>query len=1057
MSRGDEILEDLSSIELQSSIEEEVAEPNFLEGENNDNHSEIYSPPISDIQLDGDLEPEPEVNKTNVTINNDSNKWSDDDITLIKETFVIPKDSNIEYRDTPLSVKMDTFKTSYTMALGDNELFFMAAGKTCNYDATLKDIYNVYSIFKASSVRHAIEIKNGHQWCAYLEVLYIVDHIRSKIAFEAMENNVKNYMLSVLSNTKQTKYGEYLWPDIKLLALGANLALVEDPLLDTKAHRAMPEFNENGDAGYFVSKFEDAFSKFVRHNKDYSVEQKIFDFKSLIGRLARLNEISCITSDWKKLVDTFIAIFNATKARAAKNPPIKPDTTIPRTEYMHKSERTQFGKKRSIKRTKFTGTCSHCNTPGHSSDRCWSNPSARNFKAGFVRKFNTNKPVEAKSVKMVTIDVAGISGNPTGVLDSGSEISIISRNLLSEEDKKRISTLDSVPIVDANGGTSLLNESVNKSLDLPSYDSTLMCSFNFKFFVSDKLNNTILLGTDFLKSTKAIIDVCGKKAKLCDSNGKFIIVKLNDNCKVDELNKCKMTFNNNKATSVFHTTLGKVEVEYDNVFDKIHTHAYGMSSNTFVRKNFGRKDDPPNTTYLLCHYTHSNNDIDISPSDSDVEIQTKFPSVLSDYTEPPPNREGMDMEINTIGDTVPKPRFYPIPRSFKDKAEVTLRELVARGFIRPPNSPFSSPVVCAIKPDNSIRLCCDYQALNSITIRDLYPLPRINEMLYETGGIKIMSKIDLKFGFWQLRIKPGHEFKIPNNSKRIGKFSLDPKYFFGPVKVEAIDGNNITYRGVDMDDNEVVETTHAENVKLFPYLKIDDNHAFNEDEENEGWVPMAPAGILLDDNNESDGGSGRNSYNQVNEPDHTDDEDDGSGCSSLSDYEPSHNLNSKRGRSEVLHEPLTKKQRIINDIKNCNNKTVKIKLESYQDREEEEDCMPYNYNIDEHIESLLGIHPRTVKEATLLSILQRMKEYENSKSFEASASGTNFEMLSPLLSLKISNDCINIIGKRSITYKLQKKSKGKTSKCITEYLVQFSITKCWISREWLNKYSYEKL
>eukprot|EP01132_Coremiostelium_polycephalum_P000939 gene939-1187_t len=140
-------------------------------------------------------------------------------------------------------------------------------------------------------------------------------------------------------------------------------------------------------------------------------------------------------------------------------------------------------------------------------------------------------------------------------------------------------------------------------------------------------------------------------------------------------------------------------------------------------------------------------------------INEKYPSVLEEFTEPPPNREGMDMEINTFGDSVPKPRFYQPPRALRDKVQVALKELVEKGFIRPSNSPFSSPIVCALKPDGSRRLCCDFQALNAITVRDLYPLPRINEMLIETGGVHYMSKIDLKWGFWQLRIKTGHEYK----------------------------------------------------------------------------------------------------------------------------------------------------------------------------------------------------------------------------------------------------------------------------------------------------------
>jgi Reverse transcriptase (RNA-dependent DNA polymerase) len=85
--------------------------------------------------------------------------------------------------------------------------------------------------------------------------------------------------------------------------------------------------------------------------------------------------------------------------------------------------------------------------------------------------------------------------------------------------------------------------------------------------------------------------------------------------------------------------------------------------------------------------------------------------------------------------------------------------MLEKGYIRPSNSPFGAPILFARKKDNTLRMCVDYRALNANTWSDRYPLPRIDELLDRLAGAKWFSKMDLRSGYYQVRITPGDEYK----------------------------------------------------------------------------------------------------------------------------------------------------------------------------------------------------------------------------------------------------------------------------------------------------------
>ena len=90
---------------------------------------------------------------------------------------------------------------------------------------------------------------------------------------------------------------------------------------------------------------------------------------------------------------------------------------------------------------------------------------------------------------------------------------------------------------------------------------------------------------------------------------------------------------------------------------------------------------------------------------------------------------------------------YCHPGTLKDEIELMIQELLEKGWIRPSSSPFASSVMLVKKKDGTLRMCVDYHALNKRTIKNRYPILRIDELLDELHDAVYFSKIDLHSGY----------------------------------------------------------------------------------------------------------------------------------------------------------------------------------------------------------------------------------------------------------------------------------------------------------------------
>ena len=104
----------------------------------------------------------------------------------------------------------------------------------------------------------------------------------------------------------------------------------------------------------------------------------------------------------------------------------------------------------------------------------------------------------------------------------------------------------------------------------------------------------------------------------------------------------------------------------------------------------------------------------------------------------------------------PAHRIYRMAPAEDAELKKQLDAYLAAGQIEPAQSPFGAGVLFARKKDGSLRLCIDYRALNAITVKDKYPLPRIDEILDNMQGCTVFSKLDLHQGYHQIRVHYEH-------------------------------------------------------------------------------------------------------------------------------------------------------------------------------------------------------------------------------------------------------------------------------------------------------------
>ncbi|KAJ9558259.1 LOW QUALITY PROTEIN: hypothetical protein OSB04_012873 [Centaurea solstitialis] len=138
----------------------------------------------------------------------------------------------------------------------------------------------------------------------------------------------------------------------------------------------------------------------------------------------------------------------------------------------------------------------------------------------------------------------------------------------------------------------------------------------------------------------------------------------------------------------------------------------------------------------------------------DVPVVCEFPDVFpEDLPGIPPERQ-VEFRIDLIPGAAPVAKTpYRLAAPEMQELSNQLEELLEKGFIRPSSSPWGAPILFVKKKDGSMRMCIDYRELNKLTVKKRYPLPRIDDIFDQLHGAAWFSKIDLRSGYHQLKVR----------------------------------------------------------------------------------------------------------------------------------------------------------------------------------------------------------------------------------------------------------------------------------------------------------------
>jgi hypothetical protein len=207
-------------------------------------------------------------------------------------------------------------------------------------------------------------------------------------------------------------------------------------------------------------------------------------------------------------------------------------------------------------------------------------------------------------------------------------------------------------------------------------------------------------------------------------------------------------------------------------FDLLQFH-YGGGRHLLVGQRVSRWLDPPAITPLqfkrlvrkplasqqmfLAVFKPDEPPVQFSSAMDMSSVLSQFEDVLNGIPaeQPMPPVRAVDHAIETKpGQAPPNKGYIRLGPAQLEELQTQLTELLAKGYIRPSVSPYAAPVFFVKKKDGGQRAVFDYRALNALTVKNRYPLPRIDDLLDQLCGARYFSKLDLQSGYHQIRVKP---------------------------------------------------------------------------------------------------------------------------------------------------------------------------------------------------------------------------------------------------------------------------------------------------------------
>ncbi|KAL0548949.1 hypothetical protein IC582_013427 [Cucumis melo] len=362
-----------------------------------------------------------------------------------------------------------------------------------------------------------------------------------------------------------------------------------------------------------------------------------------------------------------------------------------------------------------SGVCFRCKQPGHNANaypqRLIGTTPHQPSASQQGRVFATTRQ-EAERAGTVVIGTLPISGHYAFVLfDSGSSHSFIS-SIFVQHVGLEVEPLGNVLSVSTPSGEVLLSKEKIKACRVEIGNHEL----DVTLLVLDMQDFDVILGMDWLSANHASIDCFGKEVVFNPPSGpSFKFRRAGMVCIPKVISAMKASKLLSQGTwGILASIVDTREPEVS------------LSSEPVVR-----------------------------------EYPDVFPDELSGL--PPPREVDFAIELESGTALISRAPYRMAPVELKE-LKVQLQELLDKGFIRPSVSPWGAPVLFVKKKNGSMRLCIDYRELNKVTIKNRYPLPRIDDLFDQLQGATVFSKIDLRSGYHQLRIR---DSDIPKTAFRL--------------------------------------------------------------------------------------------------------------------------------------------------------------------------------------------------------------------------------------------------------------------------------------------------
>lgn len=369
------------------------------------------------------------------------------------------------------------------------------------------------------------------------------------------------------------------------------------------------------------------------------------------------------------------------------------------------------------------------------------------------------------------------------LIDTGAQISCIN-DILAAEIGEQIEPHISGNIVGADGKILPIKGRIKSNIELKDTSEKLQC----ELFILENCNPPIILGMDFLKLRRAKID-CGNNEMLFENAPRDVytdaveeritrVIAIEDKLiSGGSLTKLEVSLSrslgesiiisNNpvftQKTQMFCTRsvvkpkskqcqvwiLNTLQVD----FKVLSGSTVGFAEEILANDNnkltvAGLSEDNSETkgNFIIC------SKLTQGERSTLLNTLTKNEAIFASRDEDVGRTSLIKHHINT-GDHPPSRQHpYRASRMERDLISSKIKEMLSQGIISPSSGPWAAPVILVKKKNGEFRFCVDYRKLNRVTVKDVYPLPRIDDTLDALGGAKWFSALDLKNGYWQIEV-----------------------------------------------------------------------------------------------------------------------------------------------------------------------------------------------------------------------------------------------------------------------------------------------------------------